>query len=199
MPGTERSARHHGFVLRQNNKSAPAAGKEEGETGCDGPRVNNEEGADTCTEDTDTQLAQRTLGPWWTEWTVWSGHIQRGTWKVQTHRGLDQGGKLGSKRDTLMWTQSHTHSLGRWAHLDSCRPKFYCLACSDLNLRRVGQNQQTCDEYIYFQLFHFTVGPSPLHAFPMRIGKAIFDNFIPLPFGSWIWIGCAFLAQTDNK
>ena len=195
-------------MLRQNNKSAPAAGKEEGETGCDGPRVNNEEGADTCTEDTDTQqtLIQRTQTH-----SLHSGHldrggqsgqcghIQRGTWKVQTHRGLDQGGKLGSKRDTLMWTQSHTHSLGRWAHLDSCRPKFYCLACSDLNLRRVGQNQQTCDEYIYFQLFHFTVGPSPLHAFPMRIGKAIFDNFIPLPFGSWIWIGCAFLAQTDNK
>ena len=56
----------------------------------------------------------------------------------------------GQKRDTLMWTESHTHSLGRWAHLDSCRPKFYCLACSDLNLRRVGQNQQTCNEYIYF-------------------------------------------------
>ena len=102
-------------MLRENNKSAPAAGKEEGETGCDGPRVNNEEGADTCTEDTDTQLAQRTLGPWWTEWTVWSGHIQRGTWKVQTHRGLDQGGKLGSKKkhfDVDTVTHSFTWTMG---------------------------------------------------------------------------------------
>ena len=151
-------ARHQGFVLRQNNKSAPAAGKEEGETGCDGPRVNNEEGADT-----DTQLARRTLGPCRGQ-SGQCGHIQRGTWKVQTHRGLDKSGKLGSKKrhfdvDTVTHSFTWTMGTSRW---DSCRPKFYCLACSDLNLRRVGQNQQTCDEYIYFQLFHFPVGPSPL-------------------------------------
>ena len=150
MPGTERSARHHGFVLRQNNKSAPAAGKEEGETGCDGPRVNNEEGADTCTEDTDTQLAQF-ADPWTVVDRVDSVDIYREALGKYRHtEAWIRVENLGKKRDTLMWTQSHTHSLGRWAHLDSCRPKFYCLACSDLNLRRVGQNQQTCNEYIYF-------------------------------------------------
>ena len=104
-----------------------------------------------------------TADPWtvpWTEWTVWTHREALG--KYRHTEAWIRVENWGQRRNTLMWTQSHTHSLGRWAHLDSCRPKFYCLACSDLNLRRVGQNQQTCDEYIYFQLFHFPVGPSPL-------------------------------------
>ena len=86
-------------MLRENNKSGPAAGKEEGETGCDGPRVNNEEGADTCTEDTDTQIAQQTLGLWWTEWTVWT-HTERHLESTDTQRP-GSGWKTWVKKETL--------------------------------------------------------------------------------------------------
>ena len=100
-------------MLRENNKSAPAAGKEEGETGCDGPRVNNEEGADTCTGDTDTlQTLARTQTH-----SLHSGHLDRGGQSgqcgVDTYR--EALGKYrhteawikvanwGKKRDILMW------------------------------------------------------------------------------------------------
>ena len=69
--------------------------------------------ADTYTEDTDTQLAQRTLGPWWTEWTVWT-HTERHLESTDTQRP-GSGWKTGVKKrhlDVDTVTHSFTWTMG---------------------------------------------------------------------------------------
>ena len=61
-----------------------------------------------------------TVGTWtvpWTEWTVWTIY-REALGKYRHTEAWIKVANWGKKRDILMWTQLHTHSLGPWAHLD---------------------------------------------------------------------------------
>ena len=87
---------------------------------------------------------------------------------------------LGQKRGTLMWTQSHTHSLGRWAYLDVilAGQSFIVSLAAILILEGLDKTNRLVMNTFTFNYSIFTVGPSPLKRL-----YSIISSFCPLVHG----------------
>ena len=102
----------------------------------------------------------------WTEWTVWTIYREALGKYTHTHAGPYQGGILGSKKDTLIWTQSQTQ-LGRWAHIDGilAGQSFIVSLAAILILEGLDKTNRLVMNTFTFNFSIFTVGPSPLKGY----------------------------------